>query len=48
MIYMDTIEKLDEIEELCAFNESFGISFKKTLESLKRLDLVELFNDFFL
>ena len=47
MIYMDTIEKLDEIEEECAFNESFGISFKKTLESLKRLDLVELFSEFF-
>lgn len=41
------IDELDEIEELCAFNESFGISFKKTLESLKRLDLVAVFSEFF-
>ena len=42
-----SIEEFEEIEELCDFNESFGISFKETLKSLKRLDLVELFSEFF-
>tara|TARA_R110000823_G_scaffold245737_1_gene369874 strand:+ start:290 stop:427 length:138 start_codon:yes stop_codon:yes gene_type:complete len=44
---MDTIEKLEEIEELCDWNLSFGIPIKETLKSLKRLDLVELFSEFF-
>ena len=45
---MDTIEYLEEVEELIGWNLSFGIPIKQTLESLKRVDLVDLFNNFFL
>ena len=45
---MDTIEYLEEVEELIDWNLSFGIPIKETLESLKRVDLVDLFNNFFL
>tara|TARA_R100000388_G_scaffold16325_1_gene12868 strand:+ start:914 stop:1051 length:138 start_codon:yes stop_codon:yes gene_type:complete len=37
---------IEEIEDLVSYNLSFGISIKKTLEDIKRLDLLEFFKDY--
>jgi len=44
---MDTIEKLDEIEDLLGFNLSFGVSIKDSLSEINRLDLLDYYLDIF-
>ena len=44
---MDTIEELYEIEDLLAFNLSFGVEIKDTLEEINRLDLLTFFTTLF-
>lgn len=44
---MDTIEKLDEIEDLLGFNLSFGVSIKHSLSEINRLDLLDYYLDLF-
>tara|TARA_R110002072_G_C7924564_1_gene531267 strand:+ start:336 stop:464 length:129 start_codon:yes stop_codon:yes gene_type:complete len=38
-------EDFEEIEELCCWNLSFGITIKDTLKSIDRIDLLTLFID---
>jgi len=40
---MLTTEEMDEIEELIAWNLSFGITIKDTLEMINRLEYLDLF-----
>jgi hypothetical protein len=40
---MDTLETLDEIEELIYWNLSFNISINDTLKMIDRLDLLNYF-----
>jgi len=40
---MLTTEEMDEIEELIAWNLSFGIPIKDTLEMINRLQYLDLF-----
>tara|TARA_R110000744_G_scaffold275827_1_gene388617 strand:+ start:607 stop:750 length:144 start_codon:yes stop_codon:yes gene_type:complete len=40
---MDTIEQLDEIEDLIGWNLSFNISIEDTLNGINRLDLLEYY-----
>ena len=40
---MDTIEKLDEIEDLIRWNLSFEITIEDTLTQINRLDLLDFF-----
>ena len=44
---MDTIEVLDEIEELIAWNLSFNINLEDTLNEIKRIDLLNYFKEIF-
>lgn len=41
---MDSIELLDEIEDLVYWNLSFGIPIKESLKEIKRLDLLTYFS----
>ena len=41
---MDTIEKLDEIEDLIGWNLSFNITIEDTLTGIDRLDLLQYFS----
>ena len=38
-------KEMDEIEELIAWNLSFGIPIKDTLEMINRLQYLDLFTD---
>ena len=38
-------KEMDEIEELIAWNLSFGIPIKDTLEMINRLEYLDLFSD---
>lgn len=42
---MDSIEILDEIEDLIYWNLSFGIPIKNSLKEINRLDLLEYFTE---
>ena len=44
---MDTIQKLDEIEDLLAFNLSFGVAIKDSLTDIDRLDLLDYYLEIF-
>tara|TARA_R110002153_G_scaffold214871_2_gene367505 strand:- start:2503 stop:2637 length:135 start_codon:yes stop_codon:yes gene_type:complete len=44
---MDTIDYLDEIEDLISWNLSFNIPIKETLKGINRLDLINYFNRIF-
>ena len=39
-------DEIEEIEDLIAWNLSFGIGIKDTLKEIDRLDLLELFYPF--
>ena len=41
---MDTIEKLDEIEDLIGWNLSYDITIEQTLIEIDRLDLLDYFS----
>ena len=41
---MDTIEELDEIEDLIGWNLSFNITIEDTLKGIDRLDLLQYFS----
>ncbi len=41
---MDSVEILDEIEELIGWNLSFGITTHETLKEINRLDLLTYFS----
>ncbi len=41
------IEQLEEIEDLIAYNLSYGVSLKDTLTEINKLDLLEYFEDIF-
>ena len=41
---MDTIEKLDEIEDLIGWNLSYDITIEETLTEIDRLDLLQYFS----
>jgi hypothetical protein len=41
------IEILEDLEDFLAYNLSYGVSIKDSLEEIKRLDLLEYFNDIF-
>ena len=44
---MNTIEVLDEIEELISWNLSFNINLEDTLNGIKRIDLLNYFKEIF-
>ena len=44
---MDTIEELDEIEDLIGWNLSFNITIEDTLTGIDRLDLLDFFTIIF-
>jgi hypothetical protein len=37
------MDNLDEIEDMCYWNLSFGVPIKETLASINRLDLLDFF-----
>ena len=41
---MDTIEELDEIEDLIGWNLSYDITIEETLTEIDRLDLLQYFS----
>ena len=41
---MDSVELLDEIEDLICWNLSFGIPIIESLKEIKRLDLLTYFS----
>ena len=47
VIIQKQIQLLEDIEDLLAFNLSYGVPIKDSLEEIKRLDLLEYFNDIF-
>ena len=40
---MDTIEYLEELEDLIGWNLSFNISIEDTLKDINRMDLINYF-----
>tara|TARA_R110000787_G_scaffold179128_2_gene290870 strand:- start:163 stop:294 length:132 start_codon:yes stop_codon:yes gene_type:complete len=40
---MDTVEELEEIEDLIGWNLSFDIPIIETLKEINRLDLIKMF-----